>query len=261
MLVSHRLDELAAHCARVVVIRDGRASAELSGADLTPERIARELVAGTVTSARTSDERVDSDEVVLEVARVDPSPQCLRRRVGACRLRGDSRRDGRRGRRRARAGALARRPRGRHRHADVRRRGRVRHRRPRRQPVHQSDRRGEPGVANRFGLHRAARVVAARRLPRRGNRRQGPLRHQGGRRRGADPFAVRGQSAEGRLGRRPAHRTGGRRARGADPRRRRRRQGGHLPPAAQPTLGPGGRPCCTAPRSPKSSSAPTGSCW
>ena len=68
MLVSHRLDELAAHCARVVVMRDGRASAELSGADLTPEHIARKLVAGTVTSARTSDERVDSDDVVLEVA-------------------------------------------------------------------------------------------------------------------------------------------------------------------------------------------------
>ena len=67
ILVSHRLDELAAHCARVVVIRDGRASAELSGADLIPERIARELVSGTVTSARTSEERVDSDEIVLEV--------------------------------------------------------------------------------------------------------------------------------------------------------------------------------------------------
>jgi ABC-type sugar transport system ATPase subunit len=46
MLVSHRLGELATHCSRVYVIRDGRQRAELSGERLIPEQIARELVAG-----------------------------------------------------------------------------------------------------------------------------------------------------------------------------------------------------------------------
>ncbi len=47
VLVSHRLAELAEHADRVVVILDGRASAELSGEALTAEAIARTLVAGT----------------------------------------------------------------------------------------------------------------------------------------------------------------------------------------------------------------------
>ena len=46
MLVSHRLGEMEAHCDRVAVIRDGVVAAELSGADLTEAGIARELVIG-----------------------------------------------------------------------------------------------------------------------------------------------------------------------------------------------------------------------
>ena len=46
ILVSHRLAELVAHCARVVVIRDGGVTATLSGAALTEPAIARELVVG-----------------------------------------------------------------------------------------------------------------------------------------------------------------------------------------------------------------------
>lgn len=46
ILVSHRLGEMVAHCDRVVVIRDGRVGAELSGAGLTEASIARELVLG-----------------------------------------------------------------------------------------------------------------------------------------------------------------------------------------------------------------------
>ena len=46
VLVSHRLAELVAHCDRVVVIRDGVVTAEFSGAELTQEAIARELVVG-----------------------------------------------------------------------------------------------------------------------------------------------------------------------------------------------------------------------
>ena len=56
MLVSHRLDELAAHCSRRGDARR-RASAELAAPTSLPSDIARELVAGTVTSARTSDEQ------------------------------------------------------------------------------------------------------------------------------------------------------------------------------------------------------------
>jgi ABC-type sugar transport system ATPase subunit len=53
LLVSHRLHELAEHCDRVAVIRDGRVRTELRGSDITPERIAEELVAGTVLAERT----------------------------------------------------------------------------------------------------------------------------------------------------------------------------------------------------------------
>ncbi len=67
MLVSHRLSELAAHCARVVVICDGRARVELSGAELTPERIAQELVAGIVVAERTSSKRDVNGDVALEI--------------------------------------------------------------------------------------------------------------------------------------------------------------------------------------------------
>jgi ABC-type sugar transport system ATPase subunit len=47
ILVTHRLAEIVAHCARVVVIRDGRVAAEFDAAHLTEEAIARELVVGT----------------------------------------------------------------------------------------------------------------------------------------------------------------------------------------------------------------------
>lgn len=46
ILVSHRLAELVAHCARVVVIRDGGVTASLTGTRLTERAIARELVVG-----------------------------------------------------------------------------------------------------------------------------------------------------------------------------------------------------------------------
>lgn len=46
LLVSHRLSELAEHTDRVVVVIDGSVAVELSGSDLTKERIARELVVG-----------------------------------------------------------------------------------------------------------------------------------------------------------------------------------------------------------------------
>ncbi len=44
ILVSHRLTDLSAHAKRVAVIRDGRLTALLQGAQLTQEAIARELV-------------------------------------------------------------------------------------------------------------------------------------------------------------------------------------------------------------------------
>ena len=232
ILVSHRLDELAAHCARVVVMRDGRASAELSGADLTPERIARELVAGTVTSARTSDERVDSDDVVLEVggwthrrnAFTDVSV-----RVASGEILAVMGVEGAGGRELVRSlagledatGTLTC-------AGDV--------------EYVTGDRAGslftnltvEENLALRTGSAYTGPLGWWRRgaSPCRRNRRQGPLRHQGGRRRSADPFTVRRQPAKGRPRRRVADRTGGRRARGTDARRRRRRQVGHLPPVA-----------------------------
>jgi ABC-type sugar transport system ATPase subunit len=46
LLVTHRLGEMVAHCRRVAVIRDGVVAAELSGAALTEQGIARELVLG-----------------------------------------------------------------------------------------------------------------------------------------------------------------------------------------------------------------------
>jgi ABC-type sugar transport system ATPase subunit len=57
VLVSHRLAELVAHCARVAVIRDGVVTAEFSGDELTQEAIARELVVGAklVSERRAAD--------------------------------------------------------------------------------------------------------------------------------------------------------------------------------------------------------------
>lgn len=69
MLVSHRLNELAAHCHRVAVLRDGVVRAELSGDELTPERIAQELVAGTVRNMRERAESVAGSDRALELTR------------------------------------------------------------------------------------------------------------------------------------------------------------------------------------------------
>lgn len=69
LLVSHRLQELAEHCDRVAVIRDGRVRAELSGEEMTPEGIAEALVAGTVLADR-SPSHVDTG-TGPEVLRVD----------------------------------------------------------------------------------------------------------------------------------------------------------------------------------------------
>jgi len=54
MLVSHRLSELAMYADRVAIISEGRCSAVLEGASITAERIATELVAGTVPGGLTS---------------------------------------------------------------------------------------------------------------------------------------------------------------------------------------------------------------
>lgn len=52
ILVSHRLQDLAQHTDRVVIILDGKCSAILEGSDLNEERIARELVVGISPGAR-----------------------------------------------------------------------------------------------------------------------------------------------------------------------------------------------------------------
>ncbi len=51
ILVTHRLAEIVAHCARVVVIRDGLVTAEFSATELTEEALARELVVGAQVGA------------------------------------------------------------------------------------------------------------------------------------------------------------------------------------------------------------------
>jgi len=48
VLITHRLDDFVQHCKRVAVIRDGKVRAILTGADLTEEAIARELVTQSV---------------------------------------------------------------------------------------------------------------------------------------------------------------------------------------------------------------------
>jgi len=46
LLISHRLQELVAHCARVCVVRDGVVARTLAGEELTEQAIAAELVVG-----------------------------------------------------------------------------------------------------------------------------------------------------------------------------------------------------------------------
>jgi ABC-type sugar transport system ATPase subunit len=47
ILITHRLGDLVEHASRVVVVRDGKVRAELSGAGLTEEAIAQQMVVGT----------------------------------------------------------------------------------------------------------------------------------------------------------------------------------------------------------------------
>jgi ABC-type sugar transport system ATPase subunit len=53
ILVTHRLEDLVQHTTRVVVVREGRVAAELTGAALTEEAIARLLVRGLRPDNRT----------------------------------------------------------------------------------------------------------------------------------------------------------------------------------------------------------------
>ncbi len=62
ILVSHRLGEMAAHCGRVCVLRDGKVAAELSGDTLRAEQIARELVVGVRQTAGDPSRRVAARE-------------------------------------------------------------------------------------------------------------------------------------------------------------------------------------------------------
>ncbi|MBU6147417.1 MAG: sugar ABC transporter ATP-binding protein [Actinomycetales bacterium] len=70
MLVSHRLGELAAYAQRVVIIIDGRAQTELSGEEISEERIARELVVGRSGATETlRPGAVGGGEVILELTK------------------------------------------------------------------------------------------------------------------------------------------------------------------------------------------------
>lgn len=62
ILVTHRLGEMVAHCARVVVVRDGAVSAEFRGGTLTEEAIARELVVGSQPHRSESSRNPDGQE-------------------------------------------------------------------------------------------------------------------------------------------------------------------------------------------------------
>ena len=53
ILVTHRLEDLVRHTSRVVVVREGRVAAELTGPALTEEAIARQLVRGLRPDNRT----------------------------------------------------------------------------------------------------------------------------------------------------------------------------------------------------------------
>lgn len=65
ILVSHRLAELVAHCARVAIVLDGRVARVLDGDALTQEAIARELVVGhTAREASTGARRGRGDRLL-----------------------------------------------------------------------------------------------------------------------------------------------------------------------------------------------------
>ena len=57
ILITHRLNDLVEHCARVAVVRDGRVRAVLAGEALTEEGIARELVTDSGAQAAAGEAR------------------------------------------------------------------------------------------------------------------------------------------------------------------------------------------------------------
>lgn len=54
LLITHRLEDFVNSCGRVLVLRDGRIQADLSGADLTESAIVRELTHGLLVNERTA---------------------------------------------------------------------------------------------------------------------------------------------------------------------------------------------------------------
>jgi ABC-type sugar transport system ATPase subunit len=71
ILVSHRLGDLVEHAERVVVIRDGRATAQLEGRGLSEDAIAQQLVLGERRSeqqARTDAASASAGELLFRVA-------------------------------------------------------------------------------------------------------------------------------------------------------------------------------------------------
>lgn len=59
ILVSHRLDEVRATCDRVLVMRDGRLVADLSGGDVTERRLVVEMVGRDLSEVLLEEHRVD----------------------------------------------------------------------------------------------------------------------------------------------------------------------------------------------------------
>lgn len=56
LLITHRLEDFVNSCGRVLVLRDGRIQADLTGSDLTESAIVRELTHGLVVNERTKRE-------------------------------------------------------------------------------------------------------------------------------------------------------------------------------------------------------------
>jgi len=65
LLVTHRLGEIVAHADRVAIIREGRCTATLLGADLTQEAVAAQLVVGE----RAREERAQAPRATVEADR------------------------------------------------------------------------------------------------------------------------------------------------------------------------------------------------
>lgn len=62
LLVSHRLEDLVTYCDRVVVVRDGRVTSELSGPELSESAIARELVVDAHLTSHVNEVGVERTE-------------------------------------------------------------------------------------------------------------------------------------------------------------------------------------------------------